>query len=196
MTQRWRVVGASLIVILTSINAQTVSARDSDGLFAVKGVGTMECAAYLKSAAAGDEELAQYAGYLAGYISAYNEHQQDTFDLLPWQSMETLMLIMLRRCRQVPDASFAVAVTEMARFFDDHKLEKLAGRVTLGDGKSVVELYAPVAAEVRDALEKRGYPTDDLFASLQQFREDQQLPTAADNMQTVLLSLLYSSPDP
>ena len=65
------------------------SASDAGGMFAVKGVGALSCGAYLAAADAGDRELAQYSGYIAGYLSAYNEHREATFDLVPWQSMET-----------------------------------------------------------------------------------------------------------
>ena len=185
-----------MLALVAAATAAPASAHDSNGLFAVKGVGALKCAAYIRAAEAGNKELAQYSGYLAGYVSAYNEHQPETFDLLPWQSMETLMLIMLRRCRQLPDKSFGVAVTEMARFFEGHKLEKLAERVRLGDGKNTVELFEPVVADVRAALEKRGYATDDLYASLRQFRLDQDLPPAANNMQMALLRLLYTTAEP
>ena len=195
MPGRWRRFGVWMLAVLAAAATVSASARDSDGLFAVKGVGALNCAAYTRAAEAGNQELAQYSGYLAGYVSAYNEHQPETFDLLPWQSMETLMLIMLRRCRQVPDASFGVAVTEMARYFDGHKLEKLAERIRLSGAEGSIELFEPVVADVRAALEQRGYATDDLYTSLQQFRRDQHLPPATDNMQTALLSLLYTTAD-
>jgi hypothetical protein len=153
----------------------------------------LNCAAYVRAASAGDHELAQYSGYLAGYVSAYNEHRSDTFDLLPWQSMETMMLLMLSRCRDVPETSFGVAVIDMAKFFERGKLGKLEERVQIGDEESAMEVYAPVAAEIRAALAERGYPVDDLNASLKKFRLDQNLPPATNNMQMLLMRLLYTS---
>lgn len=182
-----------LIATLTATMASPATAADTEGLFAVKGVGALNCAAYVRAAESGSNELAQYSGYLAGYVSAYNEHLADTFDLLPWQSMETLMLVMLRRCRDVPATSFGTAVTGMARFFDDHKLERLERRVRIGAGENAFEVHESVAADLRAALERHGYPVDDLYASLQQYRRDRKLPPSADDIQTALLSVLYTS---
>ena len=186
----------TLLAAVAVIVAPAAAARDDNGLFTVKGVGALDCAAYVRTAKAGGQGLAQYSGYLAGYVSAYNEHQPDTFDLLPWQSMETLMLLMLRRCQQTPDLSFGVAVTQMARYFEASKLARQSERLRLGDDKGAIELYAPVVADVRDALARRGYPIADLYASLEQFRIDQQLPAAIDNLQTALLRLLLTKAKP
>ena len=195
MSKILRRVSAYLVVVTALATSAPATAGDANGNFAVKGVGALDCAAYIRAAEAGDRELAQYSGYLAGYVSAYNEHRSDTFDLLPWQSMETLMLIMLRRCRQVPETSFAVAVSDMARYFDTGRVEELGDRIRYGDGDSAIELYEPVAAAVLAALEERDYPTDDLYRSLQQYREDQDFPPATDNLQTAILTLLYTSGD-
>ena len=195
MSKTQRHVSAGLLVVIALSASTTATAGDANGKFAVKGVGALDCDAYIRAANAGDRELAQYSGYLAGYVSAYNEHRAETFDLLPWQSMETLMLIMLRRCRQVPDSLFAVAVSDMARHFDAGRLEELIDRIRYGDGDSAIELYEPVATAVLAALEERDYPTDDLYRSLQQYREDQDFPPATDNLQTAILTLLYTSGD-
>ncbi len=195
MSKILRRVSAYVAVVTAFAASAPATAGDANGKFAVKGVGALDCAAYIRAAEAGDRELAQYSGYLAGYVSAYNEHRLNTFDLLPWQSMETLMLIMLRRCRQVPESSFAVAVSDMARYFDSGRLAELGDRIRYGDGDSAIELYEPVAAAVLAALEERDYPTDDLYRSLQQYREDQDFPPATDNLQTAILTLLYTSGD-
>ena len=166
-----------------------VAGKDRDGNFTVKGVGVLDCNAYLSAANTGGQELAQYAGYLTGYISAYNEHVPDTFDLLPWQTVETLMKLMLRRCTQVPSANFGAAVTEMANYFSDRKLTAMSGRVRIGTSELVV--YPPVLADIKAALARRGYSTEDLETSLIQFQRDENLSQSDGISQQVLLRLLY-----
>ncbi len=103
------------------------------------------------------------------------------------------MLVMLRRCRQIPDANFGEAVTGMANYFDAKRLVELADRIRLGSASGSLELYEPVVRDVRVALEARGYSTDDLYASLQKYSDDQDFPTPADKMQLALLRLLYGT---
>ena len=165
------------------------ASKDRDGNFTVKGVGVLDCKAYLAAANGGEHELAQYAGYLTGYISAYNEHVPDTFDLLPWQTVETLMKLMLRRCTQMPGANFGGTVTEMANYFSDRKLTAMSEQVQIGNSK--IKVYPSVLAEIKAALARRGYPVGDVETSLRQFQRDQKLSENDGISQQVLLSLLY-----
>lgn len=192
---RIRLTSIVVAAMLLLAAARPPLAADANGLFSIKGVGTLRCDAYVKAAETGSSELPLYAGYVAGWVSSYNENQPDTFDLLPWQDMQTVMLLMLKRCQQYPSITFGATMTQFARFFDDRKLESLPERITLGDGEESLVLFAPVVDDVRVALAKRGYATEDLYASLRKFQRDQQLPAAADNIQTTLLRLLYSDID-
>jgi hypothetical protein len=171
-------------------------AADQNGMFAVKGVGALNCEAYVNAAEAGDRDLAQYAGYITGYISAVNEVQPDTFDLVPWQHVDTVMLLMLQRCRQMPELNFGAAVAQMARYFGQHRLAGPADRVSgtsEGDG---ADLYEPVVTEIKAALGRWGYPTEDLKASLREFQNDLELTGEGEFGQQTLLKLLYGkAPD-
>jgi hypothetical protein len=182
----------TFIAILAAFAASEVCAKDQNGMFAVKGVGVLDCQAYIDAAAEVDRELAQYAGYITGYVSAVNEVQADTFDLLPWQHVDTVMLLMLQRCRQAPQMNFGAAVSQLVKNFDEYKMTRLAGRVRVGTGDDDTELYQPVVAEVRAALLRWGYPTQDLSASLKQFQLDQKLTGEGPFGQRTLLKLLYS----
>ncbi len=179
------------LAILAGCAASVVCAKDQNGMFAVKGVGVLDCESFIVAAEEGTRELAQYAGYLTGYVSAFNEVHPDTFDLLPWQHVDTLMLLMLQRCRRDPQMNFGSAVSGMARFFDQYKLSSVADRIRVGPGDDGIELYEPVVAEIKAALVRWGYPTQDLNASLKQFQRDQKLTGEDAFGQRTLLKLLY-----
>ena len=185
----------NVLAILLAFAAGSVCAEDQNGMFAVKGVGVSNCEAYIAAAEEGERELAQYAGYLTGYFSAVNEVQTDTFDLLPWQHVDTLMLLMLQRCRTDPQKNFGSTVSEMARFFDQHKLTSMADQVRVGVGDDNTAIYEPVLAEIKAALERWGYPTVDLNASLKQFQRDQNMVGEGAFGQRTLLKLLYGQED-
>jgi hypothetical protein len=167
-------------------------AKDPSGNFTVKGVGVFDCNAYLVAAKSDGQELAQYAGYLTGYVSAYNEHVPDTFELLPWQTVETLMKLMLRRCAQRPEANFGTTVTEMAHYFQRHKLTHLSEQVQIGE--SPLKVYPPVLKDIEKALERRGYATGDVAASLAKFQRDENLPPSDEIDQLTFLLLLHGDP--
>ena len=186
-----RKIARTFLVILIGCSASAVCAKDQNGNFAVKGVGVLNCKAYIDAAEAGERELAQYAGYLTGYVSAFNEVHPDTFDLLPWQHVDTVMLLMLQRCRRAPQKNFGAAVAEMVRYFDLHKMTSLADRIRVGQGDNGTELYEPVVADIRAALARWGYSNEDLNASLKQFQRDQKLTREGPFGQRTLLKLLY-----
>jgi hypothetical protein len=186
-----KTIAGIFLTILVGCTAGVACAKDQDGMFAVKGVGVLNCQAYIEAALEGERELAQYAGYLTGYISAVNEVQPDTFDLLPWQHVDTLMLLMLERCRRAPQMNFGAAVSGMASYFDQRKLTSRADKVRVGSGDTGTELYEPVVAEIEAALVRRGYSDQDLDASLRQFQRDQKLTEEDSFGQRTLLKLLY-----
>ena len=187
-------IAGTILAILVCCAASVVCAKDQNGMFAVKGVGVLDCQAFIDAAQEVDRELAQYAGYITGYVSAVNEVQADTFDLLPWQHVDTVMLLMLQRCRQAPQMNFGAAVSQLAAFFEQHKMASLADRVRVGTGEDDTALYEPVVAEIEAALVRRGYPTQDLSAALKQFQLDQKLAGEEPFGQRTLLTLLYSQP--
>ncbi len=176
--------------------AGPVGARDVRGLFTVKGVGVLDCAAYIEAAEAGDEQLAHFAGYVTGYVSAYNEHVAETYDLLPWQHMDTVMIVILQRCRKDPTRNFGLAVSEVATFFSDGRLEGIAGRETVGEGDAAVEMYGPVLRSLRKALLDRGYlatPDGDFTAAVKAAQRDfSQDPTGVPD-QVTMLRLLHGN---
>ena len=138
-------ISGSFLTIIALFSASAVCAKDQNGLFAVKGVGVLNCQAYVAAAEAGDRELAQYAGYITGYVSAVNEVQDDTFDVMPWQHVDTVMLLMLQRCRQSPQTNFGATVTQLVRYFDQNKLTSQAEQVRVGSGAACPRARRPCA---------------------------------------------------
>jgi len=190
-----KTISVVFLSVLVACTASMACAKDQDGMFAVKGVGVLNCKAFIEAAREGDRELAQYAGYITGYISAVNEVQPDTFDLLPWQHIDTVMLLMLQRCRRDPQINFGAAVSGMASYFDQYKLSDRAEKISVGAADSGVELYEPVVAQIEVALERWGYTTRDLDASLRHFQTDQKLTEEDTFGQRTLLKLLYGQED-
>jgi hypothetical protein len=117
----------SLVILL--VMSATVNGEDSRGMFSVKGVGTANCAHYLDARREKGKEFLLYAGYLGGYVTAYNKLSSETFDILPWQNIDTLLGLLANYCTQQPDHNYAVAVSELIQMLTPSRLE-VASKIT------------------------------------------------------------------
>ena len=170
-------------------------AADTNGEFVVKGIGTKTCADFVTVAAQGSGELSQYLGYVNGYTSAYNEISENTFDVWRWQSSDTILLLLLNRCRQEPELSFGAALATLTRYLDAEKIDIKAGVVRVGTAEKGFFLYEPVYADLLASLEAEGYQPTDPYSALMQYKKDHKLSNSKNLHQMLLLRLL-SNRDP
>ncbi len=178
------------VVFILSFGSSSV-AKDVDGSFAIKGVGALSCNDFIKAASEDAPILQQYAGYLSGYMSAYNELEKNTFDLLPWQQLDTVMLLMLQGCRQTPDSTVAGAVSRIAQYFSANAVSKNTKKVEIkGKGPSVY-FYPAVIEQIKNALIEQGYDTKNLWDAMYQFQQDRKLTGRHPFEQIILMKLLY-----
>ena len=132
-------------------------AADSQGNFAVKGVANVSCKDYAASAAQGGPELSQYLGHVNGYVSAYNALSVNTFDVLSWQSVDTILLLLLSRCDKHPEVKFGAMLTTLLGYLHEHRVQAVASRVALGPKENSLYLYEPVFKELTQRLQAAGY---------------------------------------
>ena len=114
---------------------------DENSKFAVKAVGTTDCQRYLEARETGGSEYSLYGGYLAGYISAYNQLVPDTFDISPWQNMETLAGMMASHCKKYPGENFALALNRMLTALKKTQLDKASITVEARAGGRQIRIY-------------------------------------------------------
>ena len=181
------------MIALALTASASVFAKDSNGSFAIKGIGTFPCTSFIQAASKDAPELQQYAGYLAGYVSAYNEIHSDTFDLLPWQQLDTVMLLVLQRCQQTPDASVAGVVSQIAQYFAKDSLNQAQQKVEIKGPNGSVQLFPSVVSQITDALKAQGYDTSDLWKAMRKYQEDKLLVGEHPFEQLILLKLLYGN---
>ena len=181
------------IAALAFLASATAFPKDSEGNIAIKGVGTLPCSSFIESAAKDSPELQQYAGYLAGYVSAYNELNAGTFDLLPWQRLDTLMLLVLQRCQQVPQSKVAGVVSQMAQYFAKDKLNEIQEKVEIKGPLQSIFLYPSVKQQVINSLKEKGYQTTNLWKAMQQYKQDNKMDGDHPFEQLILLKLLYGN---
>jgi len=166
-------------------------AKDINGSFAVKGVGALSCNDFIQAASADAPILQQYAGYVSGYVSAYNELENNTFDVLPWQQLDSFMLLLLQGCKQTPDSTVGGAVSRITRYFSPNSLHKNAEKVEIKGQEQAVYFYPIVVEQIKEALLEQGYDGDDLWSAMYQFQQDKKLLGKHPFEQLILMKLLY-----
>ena len=184
-----------LVTLLAAVAAMPSSAADTNGEFVVKGVGSKTCSDFVEVAAQGSRELSQYLGYVNGYTSAFNQINENTFDVWRWQSTDTILLLLLNRCRQEPELSFGAALAALTRYLDAAKIDTRVDVVRVGTTEKGFFLYEPVYADLLASLKAEGYQTTDPYAALMQYKKDHKLANSKNLHQMLLLRLL-SNQDP
>lgn len=83
------------------LGAGTAQAADASGNFAVRGLGSQTCAAYV-AAAGNPEEFARYGNWLLGYATAQNRTTPDTYDVIPTEPGTDFPNVVAVVCRTNP----------------------------------------------------------------------------------------------
>jgi hypothetical protein len=180
-----------LFVILISCIGFNSFAKDVDGAFSIKGVGALSCDDFIKAAKGDAPILQQYAGYVSGYISAYNELETNTFDLLPWQQLDTVMLLLLQGCKQTPNSTVGGAVSRIKQYFSENSVQKNVKKIEIKGQDQSMFFYPIVVKQIKNALIEQGYNTNDLWYAMLQFQQDRKLIGKHPFEQMILMTLLY-----
>src|SRR3546814_15510659 len=85
-------------------------AASPEGQFAIQGRGGDRCDAFIEARNAGGTELLRFMDWAAGYMTAFNQLDQDTIDIAPWQGMDLLATLLAPYCEAHPEQSFVRAL--------------------------------------------------------------------------------------
>ncbi len=87
-----------------------------------------------------------------GYITASNQHLPDTFDLAPWETLDTLTGYLIGYCRANPQASLAQAVFQLTEAMKEGRLTSAATPERVGRGDMQVIIYPDVVRRIQQRL--------------------------------------------
>ncbi|MDX1734060.1 MAG: hypothetical protein R3228_06830 [Halioglobus sp.] len=180
-----------MVVVFCLTVSPWCRAADATGQYAAKGVGGVECSKFIDAAQQGGAEaLGEYAGFVAGYTSAFNENTAQLFDAWRWQSLDTVMLLLLQRCRQDGSLMFSRVVAELTRYLAQSGLPAKEDLQRVGDEKRGFYLYRSAYEELLAALKRHGYDVDNPYAALMQYRVDNDVRAGKNVHQVLLLRLI------
>lgn len=190
MTSFYRQILMHVTLITLCGQIAPVAASDSSGGFALKGVGATSCSEFVAAADQGGFALAQYFGYVAGYTSAVNELRLQTFDVWPWQTADTVLLLLREQCLRQPDVRFGAALATLTHYWFGDRVVSREELVRLGGPDSGILLYASTLERIKALLEQLGYRAADPYTALMQYKTERKVADSTNLMQMLLLRLL------
>ena len=131
-------------------------AADADGHFAIKGLGLQSCADYLAAREAQSPQYHQFGGWMNGYLSASNRYEDDTFDLVPWQSTGMLAAWLASVCEENRDAQFVRVVALLVNALGEERLRARSAVVEYETDEGTDYVYAEVLRRAQQRLADAG----------------------------------------
>ena len=174
-----------IAVILVSIvmSAGQVLAVDRNGEFYSRGLGVASCQIYLDHKVGKTKRYLYYRSWLNGYLTAYNQLSDDTYDVAPGISIERLAEEMAQICAANRDRPFWAAMIALTKSLEPQRQTMKPQLQTVSGGGRSMTIDRELLRSVQAALKARGYPVgvvDGLYGrntrrALEAFQADQQL---------------------
>jgi murein L,D-transpeptidase YcbB/YkuD len=191
------------LVILVGLLATLASpgrAADANGDHAVRGVGVASCATFVAELERDGYEKFLFAGWLNGYLTAWNQLQPDTFEVASWQTLDTLAEYLRQNCENSPDRTFYAVAAAMLQRLMDQRLTTRSDTTTFQHGDNSTVLYQDVLERVKQQLEERrllddaaAAPADAVARALERYQGREGLAVTGLPDQATLHRLLMST---
>lgn len=185
--------------------SSTALAADTQGRFAAKSFGNESCrvfsAAWDMSKGGNADLRNQHIAWVAGYVTALNQLDQDTFDISSWRSMPYLTASLAAFCGGNPTKPVMQALGAMVKRLSRGKLAKADTSVSFGSSASQVRLYNATYNDMLSALIDGGYlsktiakdDAETISQALGAFQRDKQISVTGLPDETTLFHLLSRS---
>lgn len=182
--------------------APSAFAADRDGKFALDGGGAVPCGQFLQARDSKAPEVALFAGWIDGYLSAVNQMRPDTYDITPWETSDLLLMLVENYCRDNPKEAFGLAVNRLGAALAKDRLTQLSPVMVAGHKGAVVSVYEEVIVRVHKALTERKYLpkeaepkfTPEMRAALEKFQQERKIPVTGLPDQKTLFALFVPPP--
>ncbi len=149
---------------------------------------------------AGSPNSMMMGGWLYGYLTGLNQTNADTFDLAPWQDLNTLTNYVIEYCRKNPQLTLAQSVFAMTSAMSEKRLTRETKPLSIVVNQRTYVLYRDTVARIIAALQKTGYYkgpapgepswTPEVSAALKAFQAKRKLKATGEPDQMTLHELL------
>lgn len=103
MLMKCSLVTALLLIAIIAVPSQG-RAADTNGKFAVRGIGSTKCSQMLSAIDSKDKTMSKdsiilYSSWLNGYVSHLNRSEKSTYDIVPLSDTTQLLAVVVNQCR-------------------------------------------------------------------------------------------------
>jgi hypothetical protein len=188
-----RFLGAAVLCLLLS-QSQAAFAADAEGKYALEGSGRITCETLISYTAEDRSKVQILAGWTLGYLSAHNRLVAETYDLTPWQNVQTVLSLASQYCKANPTSNFETALLEVIKWAAKNRAKSESPLVTIGTGDQTVVLFQETVQQARDALSAKGFDTgtsnDTLAEALRAYQINEKMAPTGLLDQKTLANLL------
>jgi hypothetical protein len=160
-----------MLVVAGLLLAQAVTAADDKGQFGVRGAGLVKCSVYESEREAGSQIYHIVAAWMDGYVTGSNQHADDTYDIVSFESTELLAAIVSENCKKNPEAAVFAVLRAVVAQAGKSRLRELSKKVEVAVGERKVLLYEEVLKRVQQKLAAAGFyrgPIDGTYSAATQ----------------------------
>ena len=151
-------VGMGLALALYSVGAKAQEdAAGAENSFALKGLGQATCNQYLQERGAESGVYGRFMSWTQGYLSAYNQMQSDTVDIMPWQSTGLQASLITEYCKQNREARYFQAVAWLVAYWRDDRLQSRSEAIEVTANDRTITIYTEILRRAQEALSERGH---------------------------------------
>lgn len=152
-------VAGLVTAVFVALSAVPGQSADTNGNFAYKGAGNQTCGHFNAAWDGQSNDLLLYGGWLDGYLTAFNQFRDDTFDIAPWQTTQTMLGLVRSVCSQMPeDTPFPRATWQLLSALQPNRLEEFSTAMILTQEDTQVAIYEALLPRLLGAMEAAGYP--------------------------------------
>lgn len=179
-------------------------AADEGGAFAVKGAGLTKCSDFVAAVQEKHpEKVPAYVGWVGGFLTASNQHGEETFDLTPWQNVRTVTSALYAYCDKNADVRFGEATARMAAALRKDRLVSRSDLIPIEHEGNTAYVYREAIRRAQAALAERGVFTGDITGefddatriALEAFQKENKLPENGLPDQRTLFTLFQHTQD-
>lgn len=148
---------AGLLLALVTALPVRASAADAKGQFGLRGAGLIPCSLYAREEGARGDVYKIVASWVDGYITGSNQHADDTYDLLSFETTELILEILAGHCHEHPDDPVFGVINSLFEKLKRQRLTQKSEKIDVKKGGFQTRLYVEVVKRVQARLGETGF---------------------------------------
>lgn len=144
-------------IAATFFATSAAQAANEAGLYAVRGIGSTSCGAFVDLIEEEGRLPVPYVAWMSGYLSALNRLEAETFDVSYITQNESMMVLVGRLCSDSRDVILETAIARLVNFMSEERIKAESGFLRLNVGDQQVMIRQSVYDRFVDRLVANGF---------------------------------------